>query len=162
MPHAFPESGGPTASATVFGAELSGSLRPVNATKRLQLRAAVFGALVAAILFTMGAGARGSESLADLREQMVRMQHQLDSSTRRIEQLRTQEHNLRVRLADINVRLADLNGRQDRLKERAAAAAKEMYKNSGMAMLELLVTSSNLGELSARVEVMSRVAQGMS
>jgi murein DD-endopeptidase MepM/ murein hydrolase activator NlpD len=100
----------------------------------------------------------GQESLKELKERMAEIQADLDSATRRIEDLRTREDNLRVRLEVIDVRMEDLESRGRSLEKKVVRRAREMYMAGNTETLEALLTAADFAEFASRAQVLKQVA----
>jgi murein DD-endopeptidase MepM/ murein hydrolase activator NlpD len=90
---------------------------------------------------------------------MSDIQAQLDAATAKIEELRTDQDNLDRRLEEIEVEMGDLEDSQAHLEKRVVKAAGNLYRAGRSDMLEVLLTSESLAELSSRAQVLSRVSQ---
>jgi murein DD-endopeptidase MepM/ murein hydrolase activator NlpD len=123
---------------------------------RLTLVVLVFAASAAPLL---GGRAAGQETLSDLKDRMASLQSDLDSVTIEIEKLRTEQEELVERLGEIGRELRDLERSQANLEKRVVAAAGQLYRSGGTDMLEALFAAESFAELSARVELLSRVSE---
>lgn len=92
---------------------------------------------------------------------MDQIQEELDSTTERLEDLRTDQENLLERIALIESTVSDLQDRRQRLLTRAEERADFLYRQGSLGMLEVLVVAEDFGELLARADLAARVsAQG--
>ena len=89
---------------------------------------------------------------------MDEVQAELDATTARLEDLRTEQDAVRERISTIELQIDRLDERKDRFSEQAEKRADFLYRQGSVGMFEALVTAEDFGELVARAELASHVA----
>jgi murein DD-endopeptidase MepM/ murein hydrolase activator NlpD len=117
-------------------------------------------ALLAVLATTTLTGtAAGRESLSDLKARMSDIQAELNANQAKIEKLRTEEDTLRQRLSEIDIQTRELTAKRARLRGRVIHTANILYKSGHIEMLEVLISSRNVMELSNRAEMLAALSQ---
>ena len=115
-------------------------------------------ALIVLLVLTLGPGARGQESLDDLRTRLDELQNELDETTARLEDLRTERDVVAERIGEIELEVDRLDDRKDGLVEKAEERADFLYRQGTAGMLEALVTAEDFGDLLVRADLAARVS----
>ncbi|MDQ3953479.1 MAG: peptidoglycan DD-metalloendopeptidase family protein [Actinomycetota bacterium] len=125
-------------------------------------RAARLGAaallLVASAVPVLGGVAASEESPEDLKARMDAIQADLDATTQKVEDLHAQEERLETEVLSIERRITELERREDRLGVVVARRADELYRAGAPDMVEVLIESESIAELSSRAEILSSVS----
>jgi murein DD-endopeptidase MepM/ murein hydrolase activator NlpD len=90
---------------------------------------------------------------------MSNIQGDLNAVQSRIEDLRTEEDALRQRLSEIDIETRELTARRARLRGRVIHTANVLYKSGHIEMLEVLISSQSVMELSNRAEMLAVLSQ---
>ena len=96
--------------------------------------------------------------MSELRARLNEIQGELDGLTSRIEELRTEQDELSHRIEEITAETRSLEQRRARLLDDVVARADELYRSGGTDLLEVVFSAEDLSQLTARVEVLSRVS----
>jgi len=115
----------------------------------------LFGALVP----SLEARAVDKRSVEQLKSDLEALQEELDRSTARVEDLRTNENDLRFAIARMSEEIRVLQEKKDRLQDRAVAAARRIYMSGGSEMLEVLLTSDSFAEIARESQAFAHVSQ---
>jgi peptidoglycan LD-endopeptidase LytH len=119
----------------------------------------------AAILFCLASvpllapSAGGAESLDELQARMDSIQAELDATTEKIEDLRTEQEETSARIGQIELRMKSLSRQKTRLEKEAVKRADFLYRNGPVGMAETLLRSQDFAELMTHAEMISRVSQ---
>lgn len=108
-------------------------------------------------VFVAGQHARG-QTLDRLRERMAAIQDELDATTARVEELRTQEGELMLRIRELDSRIKQIEEENADLLKRVIERARSLYMDGGTGMLESLLGASDIAELSAALEYATRTS----
>lgn len=103
--------------------------------------------------------ASGEESMSALQARMNEIQADLDAATRSIEELRTAKDLAETRVADIQARLDVLRRQTDKLRRVAVKRAVALYRGGGVDIVEVLIGSSDIGEMTDKVQLLSHVSE---
>jgi peptidoglycan LD-endopeptidase LytH len=123
-------------------------------------RIGVVGVLVTLSLVPALAGrASGQESLSEYENQMQQLQADLDASSERVEQLRSQEFRLQTRINDVEKQRSDLKEENYQLTKDVVARAQELYMSGGSGAVEALLAAEDFGDFADRAEMLARVAE---
>ncbi|MGI8774990.1 MAG: murein hydrolase activator EnvC family protein [Actinomycetota bacterium] len=114
-------------------------------------------ALVAAVL---GGSAAGEEQLSDLKARMNKVQADLDASAARITEIHATEEELDTRLKSIGAEMKHLAKRNKKLQKKAVARAAELYKSGDSTVVDILLGSEDIAELSDQAEILSQISMG--
>ena len=124
------------------------------------VRIAVAGALVAlSLLPSLAERASSQESLSEFETQMQDLQADLDASSRRVEELRSEEFRLRTRIHDVDKRRDELSEENYQLTKDVVERAQELYMAGGAGAVQALLASDDFGDFADRAEMLSRVAE---
>lgn len=104
-----------------------------------------------------GTHARG-QSVEALRERMAAIQDDLDATTARIEELRTDQDNLTQRMRELDRRIEEIEADNSALQGRVVDRARSLYMGGSAGMFETLLSASDLAELSAELEYATRIS----
>ncbi|MFN2588607.1 MAG: murein hydrolase activator EnvC [Actinomycetota bacterium] len=135
----------------------TGSARRPNKTARLGAAALL---LAAGAVPALGGVAASQGSPEDLKARMAEIQAELDATTQRVEELHADEERLESELAVIQTRISNLRKREQRLTRVVAARADELYRSGAAQMVEMLISSKSIAELSEKAEILSRASLG--
>ncbi len=119
--------------------------------------------IAAALLLSLSAlsisapAARG-DSAGELQDRMDALQAELDDATARLEDLRHEQSDLMSRRTAIQGQIADIQARRDNLLKKVVKRADELYRSGGTDVIELLFSSKDFTELTARTEMISKVS----
>ena len=122
-------------------------------------RIAVAGVLVAlSFMPALAQRASGQESLSEFENQMQALQADLDASSERVEQLRSEEFRLRNRIHDVDKQRKALSEENYQLTKDVVERAQELYMSGGSGAVEALLAADDFGDFADRAEMLSRVA----
>jgi len=123
-------------------------------------RIAVAGVLVALSLMpALAQRASGQESLSEYENEMQALQADLDASSERVEQLRSEEFRLRNRIHDVDKKRKALSEENYQLTKDVVARAQELYMSGGSGAVEALLAADDFSDFTDRAEMLSRVAE---
>jgi murein DD-endopeptidase MepM/ murein hydrolase activator NlpD len=124
------------------------------------VRIAVAGVLVA-LLFMPSLAERASsqESLSEYETQMQALQADLDASSERVEQLRSEEFRLRDRINDVDKKRDVLKEENYQLTKDVVERAQELYMSGRSGAVQALLAADDFADLTDRAEMLSRVAE---
>lgn len=132
---------------------------PGRRTSRAR-RVAVAAVLTAlACVPALAGAAAGEETLTELEARMHELQEELDDATARIERLRDAKDHLSARIDVIERRRSELARVVARLRTRVVERADALYRAGGAGMLEALMGSGSLADVSQRAEYLGVVAR---
>lgn len=114
--------------------------------------------LAATALAALGGVAAGEESPEDLKARMADIQAELDATTQKVEDLHATEERLETELAMIDDKIAALEKREKKLSAVVAERADELYRSGSTQMVELLMSSESIVELSEKAEILSQAS----
>jgi murein DD-endopeptidase MepM/ murein hydrolase activator NlpD len=114
--------------------------------------------LAASAVPVLGGPAASQESPEDLKARMAAIQAELDATTAKVEDLHAQEERIEIELDSIDSRIAELRRREKRLSVVVARRADELYRSGATNMVEVLISSESIAELSDRAEILSQVS----
>jgi len=124
------------------------------------IRIAVAGVLVAlSLLPTLAQRASSQESLSEYETQMQDIQADLDASSQRVEQLRSEEFRLRNQIHDVGKRRDELSEENYQLTKDVVERAQELYMSGGAGAVQALLAADDFGDFADRAEMLSRVAE---
>jgi murein DD-endopeptidase MepM/ murein hydrolase activator NlpD len=124
------------------------------------VRIAVAGALVAlSLLPNLAERASSQESLSEFETQMQDIQADLDASSQRVEELRSEEFTLRNRIHDVGKRRDELSEENYQLTKDVVERAQELYMSGGAGAVQALLAADDFGDFADRAEMLSRVAE---
>ena len=106
--------------------------------------------ILSMLVFT-GSDAR-SQSVATLKARMAEIQEELDATTQRIEDLRTEEDSSLQHIAQLDARIAEIEEGNAELEGRVIARARTLYMGGSTAAIETLLSARDIGELAAELE----------
>ncbi len=86
------------------------------------------------------------------------IQAELDATTQRVEDLHADEERLETELSVIETKIAALRKREKRLTSVVAERADELYRSGQTQMVEMLMSSESLVELSEKAEILSQAS----
>ena len=89
---------------------------------------------------------------------MDAIQADLDATTQEVEDLNAQEERLRNELDSIESRIAELEKREEKLGVVVARRADELYRSGNTGLVEVLIESESIAELSTKAEMLSQVS----
>src|SRR5688572_16991323 len=101
--------------------------------------------------------ARG-QTVQELEDRMESIQEELDETTARIEELRTEEDGLIVKIAALDARIEEIEGENSQLIDRVVDRARELYMGGSVGMLDTLLSARSITELSTELEYATRVS----
>lgn len=118
-----------------------------------------FGLLAAtvAVMAVALPAARG-QTVQELEDRMESIQDELDATTQRIEDLRTEEDGLLVKINELDARIAEIEGENSELIDRVVDRARELYMGGSVGMLDTLLSARDFSELSTELEYATRVS----
>ena len=102
-------------------------------------------------------GARG-QTVEVLQERMEEIQKELDETTARIEELRTDEDGILVRISQLDQRIEAIEEDNSALQGRVIERARELYMGGASGMLETLLSARDFTQLSTELEYATRVS----
>ena len=114
--------------------------------------------LAATAVPVLGGVAASEETPEDLKARMAAIQADLDATTQDVEDLHAQEERLGNELADIERRVAELEKRRDKLSVVVARRADELYRAGAPDLVEVLIESESIAELSTKAEILSQIS----
>lgn len=126
------------------------------------LRIALALVAVTTIVVSVPAGSARGQTVEALEERMDAIQEELDATTRRIEELRTDEDALIVRIAELDRRISEIEENNSELLDRAVQRARELYMGGNLGMLDTLLSARDFNELSTELEYATRVSDNDS
>ena len=106
----------------------------------------------------LGGPAASEETPEDLKARMAAIQAELDATTQDVEDLHAQEERLETELEDIEGRIAELEKREEKLGVVVARRADELYRAGAPDLVEVLIDSESIAELSTKAELLSQVS----
>jgi murein DD-endopeptidase MepM/ murein hydrolase activator NlpD len=125
-------------------------------------RAVRFGSaallLLASAVPVLGGVAASEESTDELKARMAEIQAELDATTRKVEDLHAQEERLETDLQSLDTRIAALEKKEERLSVVVARRADQLYRAGATDMLEVLISSESITELSNKAEILSQAS----
>lgn len=124
------------------------------------LRIVVPALLVALVAALLTGSAAGEEKLSDLKARMDKVQAELDASTARITRVHAIEEELETRLSSIRSEMNRLSKRTRKLQAKAVARAAELYKAGDSTVVDILLGSEDIAELSDQAEILSQISMG--
>ncbi|HEX2058462.1 MAG TPA: peptidoglycan DD-metalloendopeptidase family protein [Actinomycetota bacterium] len=131
--------------------------------RRKIARAARLGAaallLVASAVPVLGGVAASQDSPEDVKARMDAIQADLDETTRRVEELHAEEERLANEVQSIESRIDELEEREDKLSVVVARRADELYRSGATDLVEVLIDSESIAELSTKAEILSQVSR---
>ena len=113
--------------------------------------------LIAAVLALPSPVAHG-ETVEVLERRMEAIQDELDATTARIEELRTDEDGILVRISQLDQRIDDIEEDNSALQGRVIDRARELYMGGASGMLETLLSARDFTQLSTELEYATRVS----
>ena len=114
--------------------------------------------LAATAVPTLGGVAASEESPEDLEARMAAIQAELDATTQDVEDLHAQEERLETEIGSIEGRIAQLEKRKKRLGVVVARRADQLYRSGATDLVEVLMDSESIAELSTKAEILSQVS----
>lgn len=108
----------------------------------------------------LGGSAAGEEQLSDLKARMNKVQADLDASAARITEIHATEEELDTRLKSIGAEMKHLAKRNKQLEKKAVARAAELYKSGDSTVVDILLGSEDIAELSDQAEILSQISMG--
>ncbi len=121
----------------------------------------IFSIVCALVVLSTGVFATppaGGETVASLKERMAEIQKDLDATTQRIEDLRTEEDQVRGRLLVLNHRIDEIEENNAELQDRVIRRARSLYMGGSSAMLEVLLSANDFGELAAELDYATKIS----
>jgi murein DD-endopeptidase MepM/ murein hydrolase activator NlpD len=115
--------------------------------------------LFAAAVPLMATTASGAESLDELQARMDSIQADLDATTKKIEDLRTEQEETQARIGQIELRMKKLSRQKDGLEKEAVKRAVLLYQSGPVGMAETLLYADDFAELMTQAEMISRVSK---
>jgi murein DD-endopeptidase MepM/ murein hydrolase activator NlpD len=106
----------------------------------------------------MGGVAASEETPEDLKARMAAIQADLDATTQDLEDLHAQEERLAADLEDIEAEVAVLEKREAKLSVVVARRADELYRSGSTDLVEVLIDSESIAELSTKAEMLSQIS----
>jgi murein DD-endopeptidase MepM/ murein hydrolase activator NlpD len=125
------------------------------------LRAARVGAaavFLAASAVPLLGGVASGETPEDLKARIAAIQADLDATTRKVDELHADEERLETRLADIESDIAALEEKEKKLSVVVARRADELYRSGSTDLVEVLIDSESIAELSTKAEILSQIS----
>ncbi len=123
------------------------------------VRIAIAAVLLAAATVPALAGrAVGEESLSDLKARMESIQARLDAAAAKVEELRDETGHLEQRIDEIDGQIAKLDKDNAELEKQVVKRARLLYVTGGTSMMEVLLGSDDLSELSNKTEMLSELS----
>ncbi|HEV2754194.1 MAG TPA: peptidoglycan DD-metalloendopeptidase family protein [Actinomycetota bacterium] len=116
--------------------------------------------LVTSAVTVLGGVAASEETPEDLRARMADIQADLDATTQELEDLHADEERLESELQVIETKISTLKKREKRLTSVVAERADELYRSGSTGMVEMLMNSESIAELSDKAEILSRASLG--
>lgn len=89
---------------------------------------------------------------------MDAIQAELDATTQDVEDLHAQEERLESELQSIEGRIAELEKREDKLSVVVGRRANELYRSGNTGLVEVLIESESIAELSTKAEILSQIS----
>jgi peptidoglycan LD-endopeptidase LytH len=124
------------------------------------VRIAVAGVLVALSLMpSLAERASSQESLSEFENQMQDIQADLDASSERVEQLRSEEFRLRDRINNVDKKRDELTEENYQLTKDVVERAQELYMSGRSGAVQALLAADDFADLADRAEMLSRVAE---
>ncbi len=114
--------------------------------------------LAATAVPLLGGMAASEETPEDLKARMAAIQAELDATTQDVEDLHAQEERLETEVEDIRRRIAELEKRKEKLAVVVARRADELYRAGATDLVEVLLDSESIAELSTKAEILSQVS----
>lgn len=102
--------------------------------------------------------ARG-QTVEVLEQRMEEIQDELDATTARIEELRTDEDGILVRISQLDQRIEAIEEDNSALQNRVIDRARELYMGGASGMLETLLSARDFTQLSTELEYATRVSE---
>jgi murein DD-endopeptidase MepM/ murein hydrolase activator NlpD len=93
-----------------------------------------------------------------LERRMESIQDELDATTARIEELRTDEDGILVRISELDQRIEAIEEDNSALQGRVIDRARELYMGGASGMLETLLSAKDFAQLSTELEYATRVS----
>lgn len=124
------------------------------------IRIVVPALLVALVAAVLTGSAAGEEKLSDLKARMDKVQAELDASAARISRVHAIEEELETRLSSIRSEMNHLGKRTRKLQAKAVARAAELYKAGDSTIVDILLGSEDIAELSDQAEILSQISMG--
>lgn len=90
---------------------------------------------------------------------MAAIQADLDATTAELEDLHAQEDTLETELAEIESRVAELEKQEEKLSVVVARRADELYRAGSTELVEVLIESESIAELSSKAEILSQISE---
>ncbi|MDQ3983237.1 MAG: peptidoglycan DD-metalloendopeptidase family protein [Actinomycetota bacterium] len=106
----------------------------------------------------LGGVAASQESPEDLRARMAAIQAELDATTQKVEDLHAAEERLETELQSIDSRVEALEKREEKLSVVVARRADELYRAGSTDIVEVLISSESITELSNKAEILSQAS----
>ena len=125
--------------------------------RALRLSAAAL-LLAATAVPVLGGVAASEETPEDLKARMAAIQADLDATTADLEDLHARQESLATELEDIESDVAVLEKREAKLSVVVARRADELYRAGSMDLVEVLIDSESIAELSSRAEILSQIS----
>ncbi|HYP22950.1 MAG TPA: peptidoglycan DD-metalloendopeptidase family protein [Actinomycetota bacterium] len=123
------------------------------------MRLSAAALLLAATAVPVLAGAAASEETPeDLKARMTNIQAELDATTQELEDLHAQEESLATELEDIESKVAVLEKQEAKLAVVVARRADELYRAGSTYLVEVLIDSESIAELSTKAEMLSHIS----
>ncbi len=104
-------------------------------------------------------GVAAGETPEDLKARMAAIQADLDATTAELEDLHAQEDSLETELSGIETRVAELEKREAKLSVVVARRADELYRAGSSELVEVLIESESIAELSSKAEILSQISE---
>ena len=114
--------------------------------------------LAASAVPVLGGVAASEESPEDLKARMAAIQADLDATTQKVEDLHAAEERLETEVSGIAERVEVLENRKKKLTVVVAERADELYRSGATSMVEVLMSSESIVELSEKAEILSQAS----
>ena len=98
------------------------------------------------------------ESPEDLKARMAEIQAELDATTQKVEDLHATEERLETEVSVTESKIAALEKREKKLSAVVAERADELYRSGNTGMVEMLMSSESIVELSEKAEILSQAS----
>ena len=115
--------------------------------------------LLAASAVPLLGGVAAGETPDDLKARMAAIQADLDATAAEIADLHAREEGLETELGGIESRVAELEKREEKLGVVVARRADALYRAGSTELVEVLIESESIAELSSKAEILSQISQ---
>ncbi len=97
--------------------------------------------------------------MSELKDELGRIQQELDDSVARIEGFRSRENRLLFEVGQVELEMRDLEAEIAVVEARAVAAARRLYMSDGSETLDALLSAESFADLASQYETMAQIAE---